>query len=479
MVDESIEFEVTELEPKEVLSVEIEKTLTASVAHAIKIEEFKKVVIFTSIIAAQDKIEKEIKTLLPGMKILVLNRPNRLTDEKESWDYLLQNGTLPAGTDILLMNKVAQAGININDSDIDAVFLVGNFDPIGFLQYLGRCRNYGGKFYYLWGNYGKKNAKVESSDEHEQYQKTMQYVINLFAKAENLDIEDIRGLFKNLYYESPDGKILLNKCMLAKDRYDNLKDLRGDVLIDFMKKFDPTLKLGGMYIFKGINTSINQNKQHRRRKNLKKHLAKAIEKNATYVYPMAKHFTENITYSDAIDLVQKSSKHTIEALKKNVLHIPTARKKSILEMLKSAKDIGVGIPKLIVASKKYLESKKDPKVIEDVLKMSNTKIVRAVKAHVFFEQDLNSNIFMNRILDDLEKKVGEKDTADNWKSWIKNKIGNIPRADYLAANIYDNCCKMKVVQVQKNGYKVKRRRLEKVIRTYKDYIDENNLENIF
>lgn len=478
-VDESIEFEVTDLKPKEILSVEIEKNLNASAAHAIKIEGFKKVVIFTSNVTDQDRIEQEIHAVLPEMKCLVLNRPNRLTDEQQSWDYLMKNGTLPSGTDVLLMNKVAQAGININDKDIDAVFLVGHLDPIGFLQYLGRCRNYTGKFYYLYGNFGKKEIEITGADEHENYQILMQQAINLFAKAENLSNEDVKGLFQDAYTISPEGDILLNKCILAKKRYDNFRGLRGDVLIDFMKKFDPTLILGGDYIFEGIESSINKDKQQGRRNKLKKEVAEAIANNATYILPMIKHMKEKITYSDAIDLVTKSSKNEAQATKKNVLYLPDVQKLDILEMLVHAKEVGIGVPKLLVASKKYIDGNNDSKAIDNVLKMSNAKIVRTVKAYLFYEQNLANNTVVKSILDDLEKKVGEKKTSDDWRSWISNKVGKLPGSEYLTVNIMYSCCIMKAVQIQSDGKKFKRRKLEKVIRTYKDYVKENNLDNIF
>ncbi len=482
LVDESIEIEVTDLKAKEILSVEIEKSLNASVAHAIKIEGFKKVVVFVSNVTDQEHIEKGIQSLLPGMKVLILNRPSRITDEKSSWDYLLKNEKLPADTEILLMNKVAQAGININDDDIDAVFLVGNFDPIGFLQYLGRCRNYEKEYYYLYGNYGKKEVKIEGSEEHAQYQKIMQQAINLFAKAENLDADDIKGLFGDLYTESAEGKIILNKCMLAKSKYDNYKDLRGDVLVDFMKKFDPTLILGGEYIFEGIDASMNQNKQHMRRKNLKKDVAKALAKNATYIIPMLKLMNKNLSslsYGEIAVIVSDSKNKKLEAKKQKVLHLPLVNKKSITKMLANAKDAGIGVPKLLVAAKKYNDNNSDPKFIDDVFKMSNAKIVRTVKAYLFYEQNTGSKKYLKKILDEVEKRKGGKETAEQWKTWIKSKTPGLHGSDYLTDNVYDCCCIMKAVQVQKNGKKMKRRRLEKVVRTYKDYVKENNLDNVF
>ena len=478
-VDESIEFDVTNLKPKEVLSVEIEKNLNASVAHAIKIEGFKKVVIFTSNVTDQERIEKEIKAVLPEKNCLVLNRPNRLTGEQQSWDYLMQNGTLPKGTDVLLMNKVAQAGININDSDIDAVLLSGQFDPIGFLQYLGRCRNYTGKFYYLYGNYGKKEVKITGADEHENYQILMQQAITLFAKAENLSSEDIRGLFMDAYTVTPDGDILLNKTILAKKRYENFRGLRGDVLIDFMKKFDPTLKLGGEYVFKGIESSLNSEKQQGRRNKLKERIPEAITKNAAFLYPMIKHMDKKIAYADAIDIVTKSSKNESQAQKRNVLYLPDDVKLELIELLVNVKEVGYGVPKLLVAAKKYIDGKNDPEAITKVLKMSNSKIVKTVKAYLFFEQNMAKTPVVKVVLDDLEKKIGEKKTSKEWKSWITDKVGNLPGTDYLAANIYDCCCKMKAVQIQKNGKKLKRRKLEKVLRTYKDYVKENKLNDVF
>ena len=50
----------------------------------------------------------------------------------------MTNDKIPSGTNVLIMNSVAQAGININDKDIDAQILVGKFDPLGFIQFLGR-----------------------------------------------------------------------------------------------------------------------------------------------------------------------------------------------------------------------------------------------------------------------------------------------------------------------------------------------------
>ncbi len=478
-IDESIEIVVTDLQPKEILSVVIEKNLLASVAHAIKIEKFKKVVIFTSGIDDQEKIAQEVKVLLPEMKCLILNRPNRLTTEEDSWSYLLENGSLPEDTDVLLMNKVAQAGININDKDIDAVFLVGSFDPIGFLQYLGRCRNYSKEYYFFYRDSGKVDIKYKGAAEHDRYQKLMQKAINLFAKAENLTGDDVKLLFNEAHTVTSEGEIILNKCVLAKKNYENFNGLRGDVLVDFMKLYDPTLKLSGDYTFEGIDTSINQSKQHKRRKSLRKQVAKAIVKNATYLYPMVNHLKTDLNYSDATDLIQKSSQNKSEAKKKNVLHLPPTKKKSIEKMLKAAKDAGIGIPKLLVASKKYIDKKNDPKVIDQVLKMSNLKIVRTLKAYLFYDQNLGANSLVSNILDDLEKKISTNDTAEGWKSWIKSKIGGLAGSDKLANTLYDCCCKMKAVQISKNGVKMKRRRLEKVIRTYKDYVTENNLKDIF
>ena len=442
-------------------------------------DKLKKVVIFTTNIKDQEKIKEEINSSDPNKKCLVLNRPNKMDDEKISWDYLMKNGVLPPGTDVLLMNKVAQAGININDKDIDVVLLVGKFDPYGFLQYLGRCRNYRKSFYFLYHDYGAQANLFTDADEYQDYINTMEQIIDLFKDSDDHDFSRIKTLFGNRFTETVNGKIELNKCMLVNDKYKDFTELNGDTFIKFLPKFDPTLEIADHYIFDGVDSSINKSKKRRHRKNLLNKIPGQIKKYAGYINPMVDYLSIEMKYVDALQLILRSKPAKNEAKKDGVLYIPGTRVNGIKKLFKNAQEIGIGVPKIVVAAKKYIDKGKNEKFIDNVLDESNPKIVRVLKAFLFFHQQLDTEPLVQATIEDLENEVGEVKTKNEWMSWIKSKVNGMPGEDQYAKTIYNCCCKIKDVHRVINGDRKKVKKLEKVLRTYPEFIQEHDLDDIF
>lgn len=127
------------------------------------------VIVFTNNIKDMDKIEEWIHFENANLKVEVFNAETKINSK--AWDHLMDEGEIDPDTNVVILNAVANAGVNIENTDISQVFLVGNFDILGFLQYLGRPRYYTREFEYIYNTSGKfykefRKADVETLQEY-------------------------------------------------------------------------------------------------------------------------------------------------------------------------------------------------------------------------------------------------------------------------------------------------------------------------
>lgn len=94
--------------------------------------------------------EENIAVILSDEKQVEFNKkyPNSKKYNKDCWDYLLKNSSLPDNVKILLTTSKLKEGININNEDINVVFCESHYVP-DIIQYMGRLRKKPFVFYVV------------------------------------------------------------------------------------------------------------------------------------------------------------------------------------------------------------------------------------------------------------------------------------------------------------------------------------------
>ncbi len=477
--DEVIRINATDLPSKRIVPIKVGRGMPATTAQLIQDSGWNKVVIWTNNITDQERIEKEIKLNLPEQKVLVLNAKTRDTSEQQSWNHLMQNYKIPLRVDILIANSIAQAGININDKNIDAVLLVGQFDPLGFQQYLGRCRNYSGYYYFLHLNYGKGTIKWPGTDKMEAYLAHVQKILDNYSEEEFDSLSEINPLLADYYTQLPDGKIILKKCMVANLAYKSFREVNGTEMLDFVGEIDETLIIEDEIEDPGVQSQNSSAQKAGYRRTKKAELPKLVKKDAKYLKSIIAFHQERMDYDDLLELIEDSAPFVSKAKRDKLLYVPKTFKTKLVKTVETAKNAGVSVQRLLLAAKKYIDNGKDEKTLKALLNMSNKKVQKIVDAYFFFLNDCQDTPAIVAVMNKFSEQITEKEEAGEWKKQIQAHFNNIPGSGSIAQKIYSSCFITKGVKVMVNGTRKNRRELVQVVDTFQDYLKGNNLTSIF
>lgn len=473
--DSIIRIEATGLRENIINPILVPGGIPEAIAAAIASNKYNKVVIWTETIEFQNRIALAITQVLPDTNIIVLNAETRDDAHKASWDYIMQNDELLPGTNVAIFNSVAQAGININDNDIDYQYLVGQFDPLGFLQYLGRARNYKGEFNFLYHDYGKQLSLFPSAKELNDSITLLEKTLQQFTE-ENLSLFGIVQGFKDLYTFSADGKLIINKCMVANRIYEKYRKLHGSELLKHLKVFDPHIIIREVLELRGYSSGGPSKKQYR--KDNRDKLPKMIKYNALDLKGMIEFYSKSMKHDTAIKIVNESTNNKSDAKKHKVLYVPKTRKKKLIKTIETAKKASVSMQQIISAASNYIFHKKDDRALKAVMQLSGKKIEQLIIAVKFYTYDYTSNPIIKKTLKSFDSKVSECKSADDWKKEIQAFI-QIPGSFSIAATIYDCCFVTKRSKFKNDdGESVNGQRLDSVVRTFDDYKKENKMDYI-
>lgn len=477
-----VKIEALDLPKKKIVPFMV-KGMPTTIAQVIKLDNLQKVVIFTETIAMQDKIKESISEIVPGKKVVVLNAKTRNRGAKKNWTYLMENDELLPGTNIAIINKVAQAGININDNDIDLVMLVGNFEPLGFLQYLGRCRNFTGEFNFLHQDYGDTKVDWHNPKDIEDFLKMMQTRISKLSDANISLLRKSDPSFKELYTrkEGNNAGYELNKCIAANRVYDQFRNIHGTKLIEFLKKIAPHVEFDDYHNYSGIDSDSETQRRATYRLNNKTKLPELVRKSSIYLVELVPLLKGDWSHEKALDIIEDSTTDREKATDDELLFVPSNRKNSLIRTIETSKNAGEpSLVRTLLAAKKYRAFNRDEKVLNTVMLLSIDKIKKIFSAYVFFYMDFTSKPLYKTILDDMKNnEIGKYNTKADWIDKINDKLPTAVGTESIAKTIYECCIITQKKRVTIGNTRRDRFVLTNVIYNYNDYLKAKSLDSIF
>ncbi len=472
--DESIEILATDLPAKVINPVSVTGALANKVvAYRINDDGAPKSIIWTENKSDQREIKKYLEKLLPNHRIAILNTDTNEEEEKDVWDYLIQNDKIPDDIDIAIINSVASAGINILNTDIKAQYMVGKFDPFSFRQYLGRVRNYDGEIEYIFNDHGPREPKWKGIKNQIDYQNKLQHMISKFSPEERDELMLLNDEFSKMFSESEDGSVIINKCIVASHCYQSFRDLRPSVILDIVQAQDSTLRVNDIeyYEWDKIGHATKQKASFRGKKIAK--LPNMIKKNYRQLVGMLEFFKSGMTHDDVKKLISESLPKRPDAKKNNVLYVPRTKKASLLYTIKTAEQAGVGMQKLILASTAYSDNGKDATAIEVVLKHSNSQITQLIGAKVFFSNFRTSSKLVKVMIKSLNDSIGKINSKDDWMDEVYYQYDYLPGLDQMASSIWRYVI-ITARRPREGGYA-----LLSVATTFEEYLEAIGLDKYF
>jgi len=361
---------------------------------------------------------------------------------------------------VAIINKVAQAGININDKNIDLVILFGKFDPYGFQQYLGRTRYYTGEFYFLYYDYGGSKKDWEEDDERENYQ---MYIQDRIDRIDEINVKyqiDIPPGLEDVYTHLTNGSkgYRLNKCMYANKIYKRYRDLHGTNLIKVIKELDPTLIFHKAAISDDLLNQIRADEKAEKRNTKMVLLPNSVMKYAKDIILIGTFYKSGMKHNDVQELIKASTGNARDAKKKRLLHIPKTRKDGLTTTITTALEANVSIQRLIVAATEYADGGKDETVMKALLDPDQVTVQRITQLmggiqyynQTYKKYDRYINSVLNKISPMASDKTKNRRSATMWKKQIVNFLKGIRRtlpkelpAQILKYNLFATETKMK------------------------------------
>lgn len=243
-----------------------------------------------------------------------------------------------------------------------------------------------------------------------------------------------------------------------------IEGMDSNIETDFYDEIDPVITL------------ISSNKK--RRNNIKKEIPKLISQVALQLRSLFYYITQKkkVTHEDVLYIISNSSSSRAQAALRRALYLLSTKKPILIKLINKAKEVGLGIPRLIATATSYIKQGNDPNEITKMLQMSNYKIVNAFNAKLILDAKKGKTKTINDILNRLDMHVGSQYQKPIWITAIKKAVGNIPGSDEFAEIIYNLFCIFKDHQVIIDGIIVKFKQLVKVVRSYDEYVKETGVD---
>ncbi|MFK5856476.1 MAG: DEAD/DEAH box helicase family protein [Bacteroidota bacterium] len=479
-IDVSVEITSEAIPQKVVIPILIRNNTAATLAKHIVDEKFKKVVIYTPNIGTQNKLKDEVDKLSKTINIVILNRPEKMKRAKAKWNKMVKTSKIPEGVNILMMNKVAQAGINIKDNDIDAVFLVGQFDPYGFIQYMGRTRNYKGKYFYVYNNYGEQFDPEEETPAEYMKDKmirstiaTSQLMIDNISNHNKLDKESLVKTFGDKY-DLYQGDIVLNKCLAAKTEYDGYGKLHGLCTIQIVEEMNSGIEVD---YYDDIDPVISASAKNRKTE-VKQNIIKLVSQMHISIIQLTSFMRyDKLNWNYISYLIESSKSSRAKSITTHTPYFSNHNQEKLLLLSTKAKEAGIGVARIIAAAYAFHRDHNEES-IRTILssKTKNRDVVNALKVKLYFIQNSSNVRAVDKVLDSIERYIGHMYQKPQWIDAIMKSVGRISGSNEFAEMIYSLFLIFIQHQVTVDGSLIKVKKLNKVIRSYDEYVNEIGID---
>ncbi|WP_167606520.1 DEAD/DEAH box helicase family protein [Maribellus sediminis] len=455
-IDNEIEFQFKKDRKQEVYQTTVKKGLLRTVAYEIT-EDFKgPVVVFMETKRHQEQLRSLITEYNSSINVCILNAD---TKSKTEWQYLMNNDSLPTNFDVFLINSVAQAGVNITSQDIQQVYLLDCFDPFGFAQYLGRCRNYKRSYHYYNSPYGKQ---LEAFDSNE-IQERIDFVTEVLA-SDNKQIQQLlkrlKPMISDQVYLNNKNILTADKCKIAYSVYEKLRGLSGDDLILVTESLFPDIEFQCLPELDGIVVTP-AGSQQKSRKTAQTRLREYIESDHDLINDLAVKMNFNYSESNMVDTINKHfGSKGLKTLQE--------REDKLREIHELGKKAQITPKRLIEINSLFRQSHNHEGVLQELMSLNGNKFNHINSAIKFFEGTTPAKI--KTLMENIYHQKGELLTALEWKKLLKQDVQNPTNSSILIDNLYKFC----LHTTRSNG----KLRLDKINETIEDYLETYDFKHL-
>lgn len=396
-------------------------------------------VVFVETKSAQYLLKELIEKRNPKT-VCCLNADTKKTTEKATWNHLMKNDELPPGTDVFILNSVVQAGINILNDDVARVYLLGEFDPFGFAQYLGRCRNYAGEFEYF---HTPQNIQYEAfgGDEIQERINLIKLFIDSAPGKFAKELKKLIPLMTDIIYDN--GRDLLpNKCKIASSIFERLRNLSGKRLIGTVQDlfddidFEEAEPIAGKVI-----TSAQSHAKARDK--AKEKLVECIKNNLSEIIAVFNKMNSDFSEPSMEYAIEKNFGGSMRRLFPGV----SVRMTNLMKTMKTAQ---ISPKRLFTAIILYRQSHKSDSVLDEYMAMNNNTARNIEGAICFFTEFKRGNSIIKKLEKKINNHVDELKSSIEWKDVISDNLLVISNSEKFTENYYKF-----VLQRQKSNGKQK------------------------
>lgn len=438
---------------------EVDKGSIRTLAEIIGDSSDKLVVVFIESKTSQYLLKELIQQRNPKT-VCCLNADTKKTTEKTAWNYLMKNDELPTGTDVFILNSVVQAGINILNEDVARVYLVGEFDPFGFAQYLGRCRNYAGEFEYF---HTPQAIQYEAfgGDEIQERINLIKLFIDSASRTVKKELRRLIPLMTDIIYDNGQ-ELLANKCKIATSIFQKLRDLSGKRLIGTVQDLFDNIDFEYAEPIAGKVITSAQSHAKARREALEK-IIDSIKDKLDEILLLFNRMNFNFS--------EPSMEYAIDKTFGGVMGlIYPGESIRMTNLMKTMKTAQISPKRLFSAAHLYKQSRKNDKVLDEYMKLSNNTARDIADAIKYFHTYKKTNPIIKKVVKLITPEIGGSKSADEWREVVNDGLQIIGSSENLTEGFYKFS-----LQKQRSNGKLK---LMGFNHNLSDYIERLNLKHI-
>ena len=458
-VDKQIEFKYINDRNHEVNQTTVKKGLLRTVAEEITSDTRGLVIVFTENKRSQEQLKKELSELDDSIKVCVFNSETKNTTQEQEWKHLMNHDKLTAKYDVYIVNSVAQAGVNITNNEIHRVYLVDSFDPLGFAQYLGRCRNYTKSYHYYSTAYSKQTALFDYN--------AIEEGVNYYIQLLNSSNKEMQQLLKKLLPIIPDhvyvdnnNRMVANKCSIAGAIYKNLRGLGGDKLIEVTEKLFADIEFT---ILPELDGSVVAPAKYKEASRKKAH--KELKQCITKEHDLINQLLLKMEYENSMAKMEQTID---EHFSSNGTKLLQTREGKLREIFDNVKRAQMSPARLAAINSLYRLSHNDEKVLDELMKLTNKQYLNINNAKKFFSNTSVTNL--KQLLEEIYEWIGEALKPDEWRKLLKAEVASIPNSTLIEEKLYKYCLQTK----KSNG----KQKLIRINVTYEEYLEQFNFKSL-